>query len=279
MVTACKLTIVTVCYNDLEALKCTIDALRIQNRKDFEQIVIDGASTDGTSAYLEAVAATSPGYLFSYISESDRGLYDAMNKGIRLARGKWCWFLNAGDIPHGPDTIGMMVEELEHDQENTPMHFFQAECVAPEFSFIKGRPCTARDFIMNMPICHQGVLYRVNHLRANHYRYDLMYPIVADHELTLRILRQAADHAPIPFSRMVIVKFNLEGLSSRNLFQLTGEQMTVARLHFPERKLEVLLRILESWAICGTSLLLRWLGLYGLFRKGFTKIFPGVSTR
>ena len=88
------LSIITVVYNDSKNLKKTIDSVKSQSFNDYELIIIDGQSTDGTLDIIESNRE----YISSWISERDSGIYDAMNKGIRLARGKYIEFLNAGDV-------------------------------------------------------------------------------------------------------------------------------------------------------------------------------------
>ena len=93
-----QLTVVTVCWNALADLKPTVESVLRQKAKgsiSIEHLVVDGASTDGTPEWLaEQLAA---GNIEHYVSEPDRGIYDAMNKGINLARGRVLAFLNAGD--------------------------------------------------------------------------------------------------------------------------------------------------------------------------------------
>ena len=98
------LSIITVCYNALEDLKGTLASVDAQTASDFEYIVIDGGSTDGTPAYLASQMRVD-----QYVSEPDRGLYDAMNKGIQMARGKMIWFMNAGDRLMDSDTVNQIL--------------------------------------------------------------------------------------------------------------------------------------------------------------------------
>jgi glycosyltransferase len=86
-------TIVTVCFQAARTLPRTLDALRAQRDPRLECVVIDGGSPDGTVALLEA----SSDIVDRFISEPDDGLYDAMNKGAKLARGRFLWFVNADD--------------------------------------------------------------------------------------------------------------------------------------------------------------------------------------
>lgn len=88
-----RITVITVCLNELEAFKRTLKSIDDQECRDFEWIIIDGASTDGTREELSQQNAE----WIRFISEEDDGIYDAMNKGLKRARGEWIWFMNAGD--------------------------------------------------------------------------------------------------------------------------------------------------------------------------------------
>lgn len=123
-----KLSIITITYNNAEGLYRTIQSVQSQTFRDFEHIIVDGGSTDGSVEIIRQYAdneairlenskadnlASSPHHLITslpiaWISEKDRGVYDAQNKGIRLAHGEYCYFLNAGDTFCADDVLGRM---------------------------------------------------------------------------------------------------------------------------------------------------------------------------
>lgn len=88
------LTLITVCWNAAETISDTLKSVDAQTYRNFEHLVIDGASTDGTQALVEAMAASNR----RMVSERDKGIYDAMNKGITLAKGEVIGLLNADDV-------------------------------------------------------------------------------------------------------------------------------------------------------------------------------------
>ncbi len=96
-----KITIITVCYNAIEGIEKTIQSVIGQTYPYIEYIVIDGASTDGTTDVIHKYADR----IAYYVSEPDGGIYDAMNKGIKAATGEWISILNAGDIYANNDTL------------------------------------------------------------------------------------------------------------------------------------------------------------------------------
>ena len=88
-----KLTIITINYNNLEGLKRTVESVLNQTWQEFEYIVIDGGSNDGSAEYIESQSE----HIDYWVSEPDKGIYNAMNKGIAKARGEYLLFLNSGD--------------------------------------------------------------------------------------------------------------------------------------------------------------------------------------
>jgi len=88
-----KLSVITINLNNREGLQKTIDSVIAQTYKDFEWIIIDGGSTDGSKELIEQYAA----HITYWVSEPDKGIYNAMNKGIRVATGEYLQFLNSGD--------------------------------------------------------------------------------------------------------------------------------------------------------------------------------------
>lgn len=109
-----RLSIITITYNNLVGLRKTADSVLEQTVSDFEWIIIDGASTDGTKEYLAAMAAKLQitNCKLQIISEPDRGIYNAMNKGIRLAQGEYIQILNAGDCLAATDVAERMLNAL-----------------------------------------------------------------------------------------------------------------------------------------------------------------------
>lgn len=88
-----KISIITVTYNAEKVLAKTLDSIRKQEYNNIESIIVDGASNDRTVDIIKEYSDV----VTNWISESDKGLYDAMNKGLDMATGDYVWFLNAGD--------------------------------------------------------------------------------------------------------------------------------------------------------------------------------------
>lgn len=103
-----KISIITVCYNNKYGLEKTIHSIKDQTYKEFEFIIIDGASTDGTLDFI----VENKHYISTWISEKDNGIYHAMNKGILLAKGEYCIFLNSGDCLANNKVLENIVDHL-----------------------------------------------------------------------------------------------------------------------------------------------------------------------
>lgn len=108
-----KLSIVTINYNNAEGLRKTMDSVFAQTCKEFEYIVIDGASTDGSVDVIRASALQAEGLTFTWVSEKDTGIYNAMNKGVRMAGGEYVLMLNSGDYLVDEYVIERIMPELD----------------------------------------------------------------------------------------------------------------------------------------------------------------------
>jgi hypothetical protein len=106
-------SVITVCRNAAATLEACLQSVAAQRHASIEHIIIDGASTDGTAAILEKHRKR----LALVVSEPDRGLYDAMNKGIALARGEFVIFLNADDTFTGPDSLSDAMREIAREPD------------------------------------------------------------------------------------------------------------------------------------------------------------------
>ena len=97
-------SIITITYNAEKELPATLDSVKMQSFSDFEHLIIDGKSRDNTVKIAQVSGIAS----MKILSEKDKGLYDAMNKGIKTATGKYLIFLNAGDAFHAPNTLEIL---------------------------------------------------------------------------------------------------------------------------------------------------------------------------
>lgn len=201
-----KVSIITVCYNVKAELSETIESVASQTYNNIEYIVIDGGSKDGS---LEIIRKNSK-YITKWISESDYGIYDAMNKGINLASGEWILFMNAGDLFYNNRVIenifsinyaanvGIVYGDVEFD-------------FGSNRKYVKYFGNISNDNIAN-ELCHQGLLTRATILKS--IKYDTKYKICADRNSFIYIHKTGwiFKYVPVVFATFEIK----EGISSSN---------------------------------------------------------------
>ena len=172
-------TIITVVRNDAERLLRTITGISKHKGANTEYIVIDGDSSDSTLKMIQS----HQNVIDRFISEPDKGIYDAMNKGISMARGKYLLFLNAGD------EILVDVGALVSSQPDSPVLIYgKANMFAPDgtLRYVKGKRLKGiHRFLKGMPLCHQAILYRRDCMTA----FDLRFKVMSDRVLTYLIAR------------------------------------------------------------------------------------------
>lgn len=220
-----KLTIVTVCYNDREGLLHTLESVRVQTVRNFQYVVIDGASTDGSAELLADYADI----IDSGVSEVDTGIYNAMNKGIRLAEGEYCLFLNAGDTLYASDTVEKVLPMLD----GTDFLSGHTLCVFSNGRSTKWRAVSvASTYLLSCySLSHQATFIRTSLLKKRPYREDLR--IVSDWEqMFYELIICNASYKPLP---LYVCRFAQGGVSSANAKRREEERKKVLNEHFPQR--------------------------------------------
>ena len=204
-----KLSIITVNLNNAAGLKKTIESVAAQTFKEFEYVVIDGGSTDGSIEILKAHADK----ITYWVSEPDKGIYNAMNKGILQAQGEYLQFLNSGDWLEN-ETILSQVFDI---QRSAGILYGNMNEVSPDGKIklqvpLIGDRLTMANFNTNT---HATVQHPASFIRTSLFEkglYDEQYRIIADIKFFIeRIIIQNCTVEYLPF---VITNFNLEGLSS-----------------------------------------------------------------
>lgn len=193
-------SIVTASFNALADLRATVENVAGQSWPDLEHVVIDGGSTDGTVAFLE-----STGDRLRWISESDDGIADAMNKGVAMARGTWIVVLQAGDTFVDAQSLEKARAQLSDDLDVLccGIHFGESDVAV-----FHRNPARRLDF---KPIAHQGVLCR----RSIFERvggFDKSYRVTMDYEFFLRARAAGARFALAP---LVLARMDDGGISSQ----------------------------------------------------------------
>ncbi len=175
-----QFSIITVTKNNLEGLKRTHKSLGVQSCRDFEWIVVDGGSTDGTCQYLAQTRAI-------WISQPDRGIYDGMNKAIPEATGDYVLFLNAGDLLAGPWVLDRISRALTEHRKMPDFIYGDSMETRPGQPPAHKKSRRHTRYRRGMFTHHQAMLYRREILQRS--RYDLSYKIASDYDLTCRFLR------------------------------------------------------------------------------------------
>lgn len=220
-----KLSVITICYNDREGLQRTLESVRAQTCRSFQYVVIDGASTDGSADLLAAYKD-----IISYgVSEPDKGIYNAMNKGIRMAEGEYCLFLNAGDTFHAADTVEKALPLLD----GTDFLSGHTLCVFPDGHSTTWRGVNeVTTYLMSIySLSHQATFIRTKLLKERPYREDLR--IVSDWEqMFYEMVIRDASYKPLP---IYICRFAQGGVSSANAERRETERKKVLDENFSQR--------------------------------------------
>ncbi len=153
-----KLSIITINYNNLEGLKSTVESVINQTWQEFEYIIIDGGSTDGSVCYID----NNSEHIDYWVSEPDKGIYNAMNKGIKVAKGDFLLFLNSGDFLTDREILDVVNKRLELNIN----YYFDAKLIDINGIYsIKLFPERLDlNFMIYKTLNHQNIIYtRINH--------------------------------------------------------------------------------------------------------------------
>lgn len=186
-------TIITCTYDASKYIDRTLESVRGQSYPHIEHFIIDGVSKDDTVKKAQTYAYDSH-YPVIVKSEPDKGLYDAMNKGIQLAKGNYIIFLNAGDVFYEEDTLTNIAEQLK-DKPLPGVIYGDTDIVDEEGNFIRKRRLAPpeklswKSFKQGMQVCHQSFYARTD--IAKQVPYNLIYKYSADVDWCIRIMKEA----------------------------------------------------------------------------------------
>ena len=179
-----KVTVVTAVLNDAGHIEQTILSVISQTDIEIEYIIVDGGSKDGTLELIEKYKDK----ISLLISEPDRGVYDAMNKGIEHSSGDFVYFLNSGDVLLNPSILSKIkLEELK--ERNAIIYGNVVVAYGNIEALEKPRPFFNSKMKFNgIGICHQSMFFPGELIRNE--KYDLSYNIAADYDLAYRLWRK-----------------------------------------------------------------------------------------
>lgn len=252
-----RITYVTITYQAAGVLSRTLDSVLAQDYPDIVHLIIDGASTDGTlelvDDYIRRSNEADNGHRVQVTSEPDKGIYDAMNKGLRSIDGDYVCFLNAGDFLPASDTVSRIVERVEavapHAETVVPyaapgarrplpaVLYGDTDIVDSEGRFVHRRRLSPpetlswKSFRQGMLVCHQAFYARADFALAT--PYDQRYRYSADVDWCIRVMKAAArENVPLLNLRMVVADYLQEGQTTRHHRESLWERYRVMQHHY-----------------------------------------------
>jgi len=226
-----KISVITINFNNCAGLIKTYDSLRIQLdlKSRIEWIVVDGNSTDGSVDFLNSISAE----IDNLIIESDKGIYDAMNKGLAAATGEYVWFLNSGDSFYNNLSLDRVCQSI--GRSNADVLFGDTMFVSETgkniglISKLKPqrlpRKLTFSGFKYGMNVCHQSVIVR----REICPNYNLDYKLAADIDWILEILKHNPSSKRVDYT---IANFEVGGSSYQHTKKAWKERFQVFSKHY-----------------------------------------------
>lgn len=236
-----KFSVITCTYNAADVLQPTLKSVLNQSFSDIEHIIIDGNSTDGTIEIAQNYKVDSDakecGHDIIVTSEPDKGLYDAMNKGIRKATGTYILFLNAGDTFPSSETLQYVATSVADGEKLPGVIYGDTDVVDKDGHFVRHRRLAApvklswRSFRKGMLVCHQA-FYALTDIAKNN-PYDLKYKYSADVDWCIRVMKEAEQRG-LKLRKVgeVVVNFLDGGMSKTNHKASLLERFSIMKHHY-----------------------------------------------
>lgn len=219
-----RYSIITINYNNREGLELTIKSVINLTSKDFEYIVIDGGSTDGSVDIIKEYEK----HITYWVSEKDHGIYHAMNKGVAQSHGDYCIFMNSGDIFYNNDVLKQIATI------KTKEDIIVGKVAIDNNDRILTQPPTGELTMYHLysgAIPHQGAFIRTSLLRKN--PYDEEYKIISDWKFFVQSL--VFDNCTILYINDYIAKYDINGISSSNPHLMQEEKEKALKELLPPR--------------------------------------------
>jgi glycosyltransferase involved in cell wall biosynthesis len=221
-------SIITVTYNAAATIEATLLSVRQQTYRHFEHLIIDGASKDKTLYIIYKYKDDT----IKVFSEPDKGLYDAMNKGIRMASCDYLCFLNAGDTFHEVDTLEKIANTIATTPDELPSILYgETAIVNAERQFLHMRRHKAPDvltwksFQQGMLVCHQAFLVK----RTLAEPYNLQYKYSSDFDWCIRMMKKAD---VISNTHLILIDYLDEGMTTRHHKESLIERLRIMAKHY-----------------------------------------------
>ena len=230
-----KLSIITVCFNIKDEIEQTLKSIVNQTWQDFEWIVIDGGSTDGTLDVLKKYEKN----ISVLISEPDKGIYNAMNKGIKIAKGKYLNFMNGGDSFYADDILEKIFADKDYDADVLYGGYNVIEQTGKSWIRIFPKKVDA-DFFRNDCISHQGAFIKRD-LFDKYGLYSENYKIVSDWEKWVIFAINNRSFQKLDF---VVANFVYNGISAKRLDLLGAELDDGRRRYYKKQRIYYLFNLI-----------------------------------
>lgn len=221
-----KLSVITVTYNAEHTLERTLKSVREQTYPAIEHIIVDGNSNDGTVALIHRYENER----LKWISEPDKGLYDAMNKGIKMATGDYLCFLNAGDTFYDTDTVQKIFASIDEDH-SPDILYGETAIVDDNGRFLHMRRLQApknltwKSFKHGMVVCHQAFIVKRELVEP----YDLSYRFSSDFDWCIRMMKKAKN---IYNTDLILVDYLNAGMTTANRKASLRERYRIMEKHY-----------------------------------------------
>lgn len=212
------LTVITVVYNNVRDIERTVKSVVNQTYPHIEYIVIDGGSTDGTVNIINRYASR----IARFVSEPDKGIYDAMNKGLALATGEYVLFMNSGDEIYANDTVAQVFATAD----DADIYYGETELFDADWQSLGLRRHAIpeqfdwKSFRYGMNISHQAIYVR----RSLAARYDPSYQLSADIDWVIRAAKAAKN---IVNTKRIVAKYLVGGMSKQRHWQSLKERFAI----------------------------------------------------
>lgn len=236
-----KFTIITCTYQAEKELERTLRSVLQQTYKNVEHLIVDGASTDATlplaQTYVIESQAQNNGHQVMVTSEPDKGLYDAMNKGLKHAMGDYVLFLNAGDTFPSESTLTQVAACAEGANVLPGVLYGDTDIVDNEGRFVRHRRLSPpkklswKSFMQGMVVCHQAFYARTD--LAKQVPYQLKYRYSADVDWCIRVMKMAQKQGlPLCNVQTVVANYLDGGMTEKNHKASLKERFRVMESHY-----------------------------------------------
>lgn len=218
-----KLSVITIVYNNVRDIERTVSSVLNQTYPNIEYIVVDGDSTDGTLEILKKYESR----LSKLITEKDKGIYDAMNKGLAAATGDYVLFMNSGDELYAPDTV----EKVFAAADDADIYYGETEIYDEQWQPLGRRRHRVperfhwRSFRYGMNVCHQAIYIKRSLTEA----YDLQYQLSADIDWVIRAAKKSRKAVKV---EGYVAKYLEGGMSKKRHRQSLMERFAIFSKHY-----------------------------------------------